>query len=224
MASPWYIVLPGFSAVKLLSASNRYKGYGSMNIVFVHGIFDNGGLFRSMEKFFLSLGHSCHIPALKPADARHGIADLSGKLGSYIATTLPKDKSFVVVGFSMGCLVSRYYLQELGGHERCRAFYAVSGPHHGSLLSHLYVGQGAVDMRPGSEFLQKLENTQSVLKEMELHSYRTPFDQMIIPPKSSYWEIAENHEVKVFPHTFMLRSKSVMNHINQSLQKINASP
>src|SRR3990167_8736638 len=79
-----------------------------MNIILVHGIFDNVKLFKYMVDFLERSGHKCFVPSLKPADARAGIADLSQKLSDFIDESIGKNEKFVLVGFSMGCLVSRY--------------------------------------------------------------------------------------------------------------------
>ena len=191
-----------------------------MNIILVHGIFDNGKLFKYMVHFLEEAGHSCYVPSLKPADARNGIADLSQKLSAYIAESIGESDKFVIIGFSLGCLVSRYYLQELNGIDRCLTFHAVSGPHKGSRLAHFYIGKGAVELRPGSEFLRKLKAGQLRLAKIPLYSYRTPFDLMILPSSSSHWDIAENYVTNAVVHRFMLSDWFVCNHIKQSLQSL----
>lgn len=191
-----------------------------MNIILVHGIFDNGRLFNHMVNFLEKAGHKCYVPALKPIDAQHGIADLSFKLSQFIADAVGETEKFVLVGFSMGCLISRYYLQELDGVKQCLAFYAISGPHRGSLMAYFYFGRGAMDMRPGSDFLAQLKASESKLASMPLFAYRTPFDLMILPSSSSHWGIAHNYVTNVVIHRYMLRDKFVCHHITQSLSNL----
>jgi triacylglycerol lipase len=191
-----------------------------MNIILVHGIFDNGQLFKQMVSFLEKAGHKCYVPLLKPIDARKGVIDLSVKLNQFITNSLGETEKFVLVGFSMGCLVSRYYLQELNGVERCLAFYAISGPHQGFFSAYFYIGRGAVDMRPGSEFLAQLKAGESKLASIPLFTYRTPFDLMILPSSSSHWEMANNYVTNVVMHRYMLRDKFVCNHISQTLSNL----
>ncbi len=188
-----------------------------MNVFLVHGIFDSGKLFKYMSRFLREAGHTCYVPSLKPSDARKGIADLSQKLGDYIIESIGKEEEFVIVGFSMGCLVSRYYLQELSGVDKCLAFHAISGPHAGSRLAHFYFGKGVTEMRPGSTFLTELQKTESRLEHIPLYSYRTPYDLIILPPSSSYWGVAENFVSKAWLHRSMLWDKFVCNHIKETL-------
>jgi pimeloyl-ACP methyl ester carboxylesterase len=95
------------------------------NIVLVHGIFDNGAIFRRLVDALTRAGHRCWVPALKPADGRTGIRDLAAKLHAYIDRHLGTDAELALVGFSMGCIVSRHYLQMLGGVRRTKAFFAI---------------------------------------------------------------------------------------------------
>ncbi len=188
-----------------------------MNIILVHGVFDSGTIFKHMSAQLEAHGHTCYSPSLKPASARLGIADLALKLQDYIDVSLENDDCFVLVGFSMGCLVARYYLQELDGYQRCPVFHAISGPHYGSWWAWLFWWQGAKDMRPRSELLTTLENSQQRLKEMALFSYRTPYDLMILPSTSSTWALAENHISHVCLHNLMVRDKKIIHMIIQSI-------
>ncbi len=188
-----------------------------MNVILVHGIFDNSRLLAPLTESLQAQGHCCYSPSLKPASARLGIADLALKLRDYIDTTLTDDDDFVLVGFSMGCLISRYYLQVLEGHHRCPIFHAISGPHHGSWWALLFFWQGAREMRPNSELLNTLEESQQRLSHMAIYSYRTPYDLMILPSRSSHWVMAENHICHTLLHHLMVKDKNVTNMILQSI-------
>jgi triacylglycerol lipase len=128
---------------------------GAMDVVLVHGIFDNGAIFRRLAGVLADAGHRCWVPALEPADGRTGIEDLAAKLHAYIDRHLGSDAELALVGFSMGCIVSRQYLQMRDGVRRTKAFFAISGPHEGTLTAYLYPGQGAKDLRPGSQLLHR---------------------------------------------------------------------
>jgi triacylglycerol lipase len=84
-----------------------------MNIVLVHGFISTGKIFFYIKKKLEALGHKCFTPTLKPIDAKYGIEDLAIKLKDYIENNLEADSNFVLVGFSMGAIICRYYLQDL---------------------------------------------------------------------------------------------------------------
>ncbi len=179
----------------------------------VHGIFEDGHAYKSLQRRLETHGIKCYVPELKPADGRHGLDKLAETLKEGIDREFGPDEKFALVAFSMGGLVSRYYLQHLGGAERCKEFITVSTPHHGTKAAYTYPGKGAFQMRPGSDFLRNLEETESVLGEIPVSSYRTPMDLIILPPVSSVWDRAENKSYNVILHPFMLQNKSVLSEI-----------
>jgi len=188
-------------------------------VVMVHGIFQTewrcfGFLRRDLEE----RGVECLVPSLKPADGRDGLPVLAEQLKREIDARFgPKDR-IVLVGFSMGGLVSRHYLQELGGAKRCDAFFTISTPHHGTAMAHLCYGEGARQMRCGSPWLAHLAQTEHRLGKMPIVSYRTPADLVIIPSCSSEWARAENISVACALHPLMTASPKVRKDILSRLE------
>lgn len=84
-------------------------------------------------------------------------------------------------------------------------------------MAYTYPGKGARQMRPGSPFLRKLEETEHRLGDMPVVSYRTPMDLIILPTESSVWKRAENHSHPVLLHPLMLHSKPVLDDIEKRL-------
>ena len=189
-----------------------------MNIVLVHGIFDSGAIFKRLVCALEEQGHKCWVPTLKPSDGRRGIHDLALKLKVYIDENIGPNVELALVGFSMGCIVSRQYMQILGGAHRTRAFFAISGPHRGTLTAYLYFGQGAKDMRPGSELLRNLSQSENRLSEVRLFAYWTSRDITIFPASSCSWS-ATSHvlNVKAMLHQFMPSNRQMCADIVQQM-------
>ena len=188
-------------------------------VVMVHGIFQAewrsfGFLRRDLE----ARGVECLVPSLKPADGREGLEVLAQQLKHEIDTRFGPKEHIVLVGFSMGGLVSRYYLQELGGAKRCDAFFTISTPHHGTAMAHLCYGEGARQMRCDSPWLTRLASTENRLGKMPIVSYRTPADLIIIPSCSSDWARAENISVPCPLHPMMTASPKVRGDILSRLK------
>lgn len=188
-----------------------------MKIILVHGIFDTGKIFDRLISKLEANGHQCYAPDLNPSDGKLGIADLSEKLKKYIDQQVGADVPIAVIGFSMGAIVSRYYLQQLEGYQRTNAFFSISGPHKGTLTAYFYPGKGVKDLRPNSRLLHELAKTENVLSHIALYSYRTPLDAMIVPSKSSDWQIARNVKSNALLHSFMLKDSIVCSHIVSQL-------
>ena len=120
-----------------------------------------------------------------------------------------------MVAFSMGGLVARHYLQMLGGAARCDQLLTISSPHQGTQSAWLYPSKGARDMRPGSLFLRRLQATEEVLKGIQLVSYHTPLDLMILPATSSVWAPALNLDFPVLLHPLMLSDEDVLGDVER---------
>ena len=188
-------------------------------VVLVHGFLENGNTYRMLRTRLEKRGFECLVPRLKHSDGRGGLANLAVHLKQDIDAKFGPEQPISIVAFSMGGLVSRHYLQELGGAARCENLITISSPHHGTKAAFLYPSQGATEMRPGSAFLTSLRRSQDRLGKMPVASYRTPMDLVILPPDSSIWDGAENHQFPVVLHPLMLTCRPVLEDIERRLVK-----
>ena len=189
-----------------------------MNIILVHGIWDTGRIFKRLVAHLTERGHHCFCPDLKPANAAHGLSDLAQKLQHYIDTTLEPEAEFALVGFSMGGLITRHYLQQLNGARRVNFYFSISAPNNGTLTAYFYPGRGAHDMRFKSRFIQLLNADTSMIDTIEVHNYRTPFDLLIIPSRSSKWAHGTEHIIPSMLHSWMLIHPKLITHIGEVLE------
>lgn len=178
--------------------------------VLVHGIWQaKWRCFGFLRHDLEARGVRCLVPSLKPADGRDGIGVLAQQLKAEIDREFGPDQEFLLVGFSMGGLVSRTYLQHLGGAPRCVGFATISTPHHGTEMARFHYGKGAAQMRPDSVFLHDLNHDPVALSGIPMVSYRTPLDAVIVPSESSVWELADNVSVPAPLHPLMTFSPTV---------------
>lgn len=183
-------------------------------VVLVHGIFNSGYVFYRLRKRLEAQGMTCFVPTLKPRDGRRGVADWAAQLKNQIDRQFGDSCPVILIGFSMGGVVCRYYIQKLGGHQRTKKLFTVSAPHHGSYLAYCYPGKGTRDLRPNSVLLCSLQQDESHYRHMQVYSYWTPFDLMILPPSSSIWSVAENRRCYSVLHLLMLFNRSMIDHIS----------
>lgn len=187
-------------------------------VVLVHGIFQSGRIFAPLVRKLEAQGCECLVPKLTPADARQGIEPLAEQLKAAIDQRWGDSGKVHIVAHSMGGLISRHYLQNLGGHARCQSLTTLATPHHGTLAAWCYPGKGATQMRRGSAFLTNLKTTEHRLRGIALRSYYTPMDLIILPYKSSEWNIAENRSVCAPAHPLVLFAPRVVRHVLQVAQ------
>jgi triacylglycerol lipase len=191
-----------------------------MNVILVHGFLNRGGILRGLVAHLTAAGHTCFAPSLKPCDARSGLPALAEQLDRVIDAALPEDSRFAVIGFSMGALVGRYYMQELGGHRRTDAFFSIGGPHAGTISAYVYPSEGAHQMRPRSDFLARLDRTADRLSGFPITCYWSPYDVMIRPQTSAQWSRGEHVRIPALMHSLMVFDRRLYRDIEQRLSLI----
>ena len=95
-----------------------------------------------------------------------GLEKLAEQLKAFVDERIEPEQRFDLVGYSMGGLVSRYYLQRLGGLRRVRRFITLAAPHNGSYMAYLLPNRGGEQMRPGSAFIEDLNRDVVMLEQV----------------------------------------------------------
>jgi triacylglycerol lipase len=108
---------------------------GKHPVVLVHGLWNTVNIFWRLRTYLEAQGWPVYAFNLVPNNGDVGIEQLAQQMQSFVHTTLGHQQSFDLVGFSMGGLISRYYLQNLGGVARVTRFISVATPHYGSTLA-----------------------------------------------------------------------------------------
>jgi triacylglycerol lipase len=183
----------------------------------VHGIWKSGAAFRALARHLGARGFTTHTIDLVPNDGSAPLPVLAEQIAAWAAATLPAEAPFDLVGFSMGGVVSRYYLQRLGGLARVRRFVSVSAPHQGTLTAYLRKLSGAMQMRPASELLRDLDRDVEALEQIDVTSIWTPLDLMILPPESSRLPIGRHVTVAAPIHALMLHDPRSLRAIAEAL-------
>jgi triacylglycerol lipase len=190
---------------------------GMPPVLLVHGIDDTERVFRRMGPWLQERGLEVHSLNLVPNDGKVGLDELANQFAAFIGSRFSGNQRFDIVAFSMGGLVSRYYLQRLGGVERVEKFISISAPHHGTWTAFLRANAGARQMRPGSEFLKDLANDAAILNRIRVTAIWTPLDLMIVPARSCKPGVGRSIRVNVALHPLLLRDRRVLKAVRQLL-------
>lgn len=102
----------------------------------------------------------------------------------------------IVIGHSMGGLIARYALEELGYAEEVDRLVTFGTPHQGTKIAEPFTElfEGAEDMETGSDFLQYL-NGDGVASDLEYMNFYTPDDSAFLDYRNAEIPVeAENVE------------------------------
>jgi triacylglycerol lipase len=158
---------------------------------------------------------------LVPNSGRAPIADLARQVQVHAAALSGERATAKIdlVGFSMGALAARYYLQRCGGRDRVRRFISISGPHAGTWTAFALPFEGVRQMRPGSALLRDLDADQQPFGDVDVHCIYTSLDLMIVPATSSVLRNARSvHRVSVPLHRWMLHDRRVLDIVARLLR------
>ncbi|MDJ1170525.1 triacylglycerol lipase [Roseofilum sp. BLCC_M154] len=188
-------------------------------VLLIHGIDDTGEVFAKMAAVLERQGWFTYALDLVPNNGKVGLDRLAEQIKGYVDQAFSQDTRFDIVAFSMGGIISRYYLQRLGGLERCDRFITLSSPHHGSLMAYVRQNPGCVQMRPKSKFLKNLNRDFQQLNSIQFTSIWTKNDLMILPAKSSQVPVGKNITVPVLIHPWMLSDDRTIKLVMEGLKR-----
>ena len=205
-------------SVILPAQPQPFAAGGPRRVLLVHGIYNSAKSMRWLGRFLSERGWQVYAISLKPNDASVTFEAMARQLDTFVAATFPDGEKFDLVAYSMGGLVSRYYIQKLGGDKRVRRFVTLSTPNHGTVWAWLSGRAGVKEMRPGSEMLRDLNGDVSKLAPLNYTSIYTPFDLSIVPAVSSRMPVARNVVTFVPLHPLMVMMPAPIQAATRALQ------
>jgi triacylglycerol lipase len=173
-------------------------------VILVHGIKDTGAKMQKIADRLQRLGRRTYSIDLHPKYGSLVLPLYAEQLRGFIDRHLGATAPFDLVGFSMGGLVTRYYVQRLGGIDRIQRYITISAPHQGTIAAYFSNLAGVVQMRPHSEFLQDLDKDVQMLSQLEFTSIWTPWDLIILPANSSQLPVGKDVSLPVLAHPLMV--------------------
>ncbi len=188
-------------------------------IVLVHGIIDNSKVFGKMSSYLKGKGYDVHCVDLIP---NYGIEDLrvlATQVKTYIDNNFSGEQKIHLVGFSMGGLVTRYYLQRLEGLSKINKYVSISAPNNGTNMARTLPLKGIRQMRPDSDFLRDLNgDVDEQFSSLDCLFLWTPYDLMIIPAHSSILPVGKSFYIPVLTHKWMISDSRVLDKVNSFLK------
>jgi triacylglycerol lipase len=192
-------------------------------VLLVHGFHDSAVSMEPMRRWLIARGWKASAVSLSPSDGTATLEDLAKQLANYVSESFPADQKIDLVGFSMGGLVCRYYVQRLNGASRVDKLITVSSPNHGTWLAAMSKKPGCLEMRPSSTFLASLNRDTDSLADVLYTSIWTPLDLMIVPAWSSRMPVGHEQRFWAPAHPLMILQVGCFRKIENCLSVTRAS-
>ena len=186
-------------------------------VLLLHGIFDTSAKMDDMAVYLKNHGFSPYAPTMHSMRGNVCLDTLAEELQTYVEDKLGEDQTFDIVGFSMGGIVARYYVQKLEGYNRVKTFITLASPHQGSILAHCMPGEGCKQLQPNSDFMNDLNNDLSALKKINFVNMWTPFDLVIVPSSNCKIEVGKEVILSSLRHGWIVHEKDVLDLVKNNL-------
>jgi triacylglycerol lipase len=123
---------------------------GDRVVVLVHGFCASAGVFRPLaarleREAEAKIATFTHAPGV-------GVRRIARSLATLVEQ-IPRSARITIVGHSLGGVVARWYVQEMGGHERVERTISLGSPFRGVPVPRYLVGS---DVHEESELLERL--------------------------------------------------------------------
>ena len=188
----------------------------------IHGLWNTSSIFSPITSKLDDIGIEYFAPTLNHSYGMTSIIDLTNKLNELILEKYGLDKELDILGFSMGGIIGRYWIQKFNGHKRTRRFISIGSPHKGRLTAQLvpkYPFRGISEMKINSKFLRELAKNDFVLAEIDYISFFTYWDLMVFPSWWTNLNFGKKISVKVFKHRNLVRNKYVVDKITSEITR-----
>jgi pimeloyl-ACP methyl ester carboxylesterase len=147
-------------------------------VVLIHGYLATGAPFLPLEAYLRWAG----IEQIRRFEYRShdGVARAAMALRDFLKTHV-RGGRVDLIGHSMGGLVARFYLQELGGSRRVDRCITLATPHQGSYSAYWVPSKVGDSLRLGSPLLQRLEEGRSKAAGVRFSSIVAGSDNFVVP-------------------------------------------
>lgn len=177
-------------------------------ILLVHGYMNHPSVWFFFKKNLEALGFG-PIYTIRLGFPFHSIRTYAEKIGlkaEQIAKET-KRKDLVLIGHSMGGLVSLLYAAKIAASNTVTDVVTIASPLHGTPMAYLGIGPNAKEMRPNSALLKEIYEGFEKEKKVRLFHLATKSDQLVIPGESAIFLENKHYLFEDLGHASLLYSK-----------------
>tara|TARA_B100000700_G_scaffold327432_1_gene441993 strand:- start:36 stop:626 length:591 start_codon:yes stop_codon:yes gene_type:complete len=191
-------------------------------LVLVHGLWNSPKLFFKLINYLNYYELQCFAPSLPHSYGKVSLNKLAYNLNKLIISECGNNDQIDLLGFSMGGIVSRLWLQDYEGYKRINKFISVGSPQKGTLTANIFfplMFQGISDMAIYSKLIKQLDKNSSFLTKVKCISYFSYWDLMVFPGWRAYLPYGEIYPINVFFHKQLILNDMSIKIIGKEILK-----
>jgi len=185
-------------------------------IILIHGLWNTADIFSSITSKLDEIGIEYFAPTLQHKYGMTSIVSLTNLLNDLILEKYGYEKELDILGFSMGGIIGRYWINKLNGYKRTRRFITIGSPHKGTIVSQLvpkYPFRGISEMKINSFLLRDLSRSDYLLRGITCISFFTYWDLMVFPGWRANLNSGEKISLKIYKHKNLVRNPDAVDKI-----------
>ena len=189
-------------------------------IVLVHGLWNTSDIFKSLTKKLDEYEVDYYAPTLVHKFGKVSIVNLSKILNNLILEKYGSFQDIDIVGFSMGGIIARYWINKLHGYRRTKKFISIGSPHNGTLTAQLipkFLLKGISEMKINSDFLKEISKSDDLLNEIDCISFFTVWDIMVFPGWKAHLPKGKKYSLNIFKHRNLIKNPKAINQIIEAI-------
>jgi triacylglycerol lipase len=192
-------------------------------IVLLHGIFATAGVFAPLEGRIAEArkrhrgveSRAFPVASFSYAPTR-SFPSLVDELDACLAE-LPRSSRIHLVGHSLGGILARWYVQEIGD-SRVVETVSLASPFHGTRFATRFPGVLARELSPGSPRLLTVTDLDKIDRARVPHtSFVAAADRVVQPPESAAFPRGETVTVPGIGHNGILFHGPTLDHVTSLL-------
>jgi triacylglycerol lipase len=178
-------------------------------VVLVHGFCASAGVFRPLRQELeaqsgVFTASFSHLPG-------QGVRAIARHLARLV-DRIPRSSRVHIVGHSLGGVVARWYVQELGGHTSVQQTISLGSPFGGTAVAKAFPVLIGKDLHPNSELLTRLRK--GAMHSTTPHtSFVAGQDRMVWPRESAVLPAGDVITLEGRGHNSLLYDAAVCAHL-----------
>ena len=185
-------------------------------IILIHGLWNTSSIFSLISTKLDEKEVEYFAPTLNHAFGMTSIVELTNLMDQLILEKYGLQQEIDVLGFSMGGIIGRYWINKFNGYKRTKRFITIGSPHNGTLASQLvpkYPFRGISEMKINSSLLRDLAKYDYFLNDIECISFFTFWDLMVFPGWRAHLNVGEKISLKILKHRNLVRNPAAVERI-----------